>query len=440
MNQNQYDETLKYIHSLGMYSKKKAVDLSKMQYLCSLFNNPQECFDIIHVAGTNGKGSTVAALHNIFVELGYKTGKYISPFIRCFNEKISINGCDISDDDIVLYSNLIRDKIVSENICEDLLPNEFEFTTLMAFLYYKNWGCDIVALETGLGGRLDPTNVIKNPLVSVITSISFDHMAILGNTIEKIADEKCGIIKDNSHTVLYPLNESGVIELVESVAKSKNNIVSVPDISQIKIIKETLEYTEFIYKNRKYRIKLIGGHQVYNAITAIETVLTLINCGKLSIKDKNAVYETIYRGLEKTYFPARFEILSTEPLIIFDGAHNISGVETLSKNINNLLKDKNITLICGILKDKEPEIMLKEILKLPNLIKFIAVPIDLDRAMTSEELCNIALKYFDKSEYIKNFKDLEMTLKNLICTATKDDAIICFGSLYLARQFNLSKK
>ena len=454
MNQNQYDETLNYIHSLGMYSKKKAVDLSKMQYLCSLFDNPQECFDVIHIAGTNGKGSTVAMLCNILAGLGYNnTGKYISPFIERFNERISVNGVDIPDDELVFLTNLIRDKIASANIPEDFLPNEFEFITIVAFLYYKKCGCEIVILETGLGGTLDPTNVVKNPLASVITSISFDHMAVLGDTLEKIAGWKCGIIKDNSLTVLYPLNESAVINLVEATAKSKNNNLIFPDISQIEIIKESLEYTEFRYKRRDYKIKLIGNHQVYNAVTVIETILTLVDCGKVNPVGTNSVrpptqnnlqrqtqfalttktiYEAIYQGLAETYFPARFEVLSASPLVIFDGAHNISGVETLSKNINKLLGDKKVTLICGMSNDKQPEISLEKILKLPQLVKFIAVAANSNRAIPSKELCEIAKKYYKNAEYIEDFDTLKATLNNLMQKAAEDEAIICFGSLYLA--------
>ena len=423
--QTQYDETLRYIQSLGMYSKKKAVDLKKMRYLCALFDNPQESFDIIHVAGTNGKGSTVTMLCNILIEAGYKTGKFISPCIQRFNERIAIDNCDISDEDFVFYANLIINKTADSD--ENLLPNEFEFITLIAFLHYEKCGCDIVVLETGLGGRLDPTNVIKNPLASVIAAIGLDHTAILGDTLEKIASEKCGIIKENSLTVLYPLNDSVVTDIAELTANKKNNAVIIPDISQIKILEETLEYTRFIYKQREYKIKLIGRHQIYNAVVAVETILTLADCGKLRAEAPKA----IYRGLAATYFPARFEILSRNPLVIFDGAHNISGFKTLSENINRLLSDKKITLVCGMLRDKMPEAALPEILNLPQVVKFIAVPIDSARAIPPSELCDIASKYFKSKdcEYIETLEDMHAIRKIKEANA---EAIICFGSLFLA--------
>jgi dihydrofolate synthase/folylpolyglutamate synthase len=213
-----YNETLDYIHSLGMYSNPPQKDLSKIKYLCELFDNPQDSYKIIHIAGTNGKGSTTAMLFNILTELGYKTGKFISPYIEKFNERIaaSTENGDISDEDIIYYANKVRKTLEENNVPKELMPIEFQFVMLMAFLYYKEKGCEFAVIETGLGGRLDSTNIIKSPIASVITQIGLDHMKILGDTVEKIAHEKCGIIKENSPVILYPLNEENVINIVKS--------------------------------------------------------------------------------------------------------------------------------------------------------------------------------------------------------------------------------
>ncbi|MCL2816602.1 MAG: Mur ligase family protein, partial [Oscillospiraceae bacterium] len=252
---NNYTETLNYIHSLGKYSNPPHTDLSKIKYLCNLFGNPQDSYKTIHIAGTNGKGSSAAMLANILTELGYKTGRFISPFITDFTERISVDGVDISEEDIVYYAGKIKKTI--DALESKFMPNEFEFVTLMAFLYYRENNCDIAVIETGLGGRLDPTNAIKSPLASVIMSIGLDHMKQLGDTVEKIAAEKCGIIKPNSPVVLYPLNQKSVIDIVGNTAREKNSEFIMPDIKSLKILKileENIDFTKFEYKNKIYKI------------------------------------------------------------------------------------------------------------------------------------------------------------------------------------------
>lgn len=427
---DKYSETLDYIHSLGKYSNPPHIphrDLSKIKYLCDLFDNPQESCKTIHIAGTNGKGSAAAMLSNILQELGYKTGRYISPFIESFTERISIDGSDISKDEIVFYSGKIK-KILAENkVPIEFMPNEFEFVTLMAFMYYREKSCDAAVIETGLGGRLDPTNIIKSPMASVIMSVSLDHMEILGDTVEKIAYEKCGIIKENSKVVLYPLNNKSVINIAANTAKEKNCGFILPDINSVKILKiieENLDFTLFEYKNNIYKIKLAGRHQVYNAVTAIETINSLF-------KNKSGLYEAVYNGLEKTFFPSRFEILSKDPLLILDGAHNISGVNALCGTVQNLLQDKKIIFICGMVKGKQPEESLKNIC-FENSSRFIAVPVNSPRSESPEKLCEYASKYCKNSEYADDLYKILPKVLNEAANSQNNTAVVCFGSLYLA--------
>jgi len=432
---DKYNETLNYMRSLGMYSNPPHTDLRKIKYLCGLFGNPQDSYKTIHVAGTNGKGSTVTMLFNILNELGYKTGKFIGPFIEKFTERIATDEGDISEEDIIYYANKIKRALEENNVPKDFMPNEFDFYTLMAFLYYKKKGCEFAVIETGLGGALDSTNIIKSPLASVITSISLDHMQVLGDTVEKIAVWKCGIIKENSPVVLYPLNCESVVEIVKNKAQEKNCEFIMPDIKLLKIIEENMDFTRFEYKSKIYKIKLAGRHQVYNAITVIETTNILFDDSNppplRGTLFQKGVFDAVYTGIEKTFFPARFEILSRKPLVIFDGAHNISGATALKEAIKNLLPDKKIILLCGMMKDKNPGEIIKNIAGESFAEKFICVPVDSPRAETPENLCGYASKYCKDSEY---YDDLSGGVKKAVEIAAggEDYAVVCFGSFYMA--------
>jgi dihydrofolate synthase/folylpolyglutamate synthase len=437
---DKYNETLNYMHSLGKFSNPPHTDLRKIKYLCELFDNPQDSYKTIHIAGTNGKGSTVTMLSNILKDMGYKTGKFIGPFIEKFTERISTDESDISENDVVYYADKIKRTIEDNNVPIEFMPNEFDFYTLMAFLYYKEKGCDIAVIETGLGGTLDPTNIIKSPLVSVITSIGLDHMQVLGDTVEKIAVWKCGIIKENSPVILSPLNCESVIDIVKKTAREKNSEFIMPDIKSLKILEENIDFTRFEYKNTIYKIKLAGRHQVYNAITVIETIEHLFNDGKpppcghplySRTSFAKGAYNAVYNGIEKTFFPARFEILSRKPLVIFDGAHNISGVTALKEAIKNLLPDKKIILICGMMKEKNPEEIIKNIASESFVDRFIAVPVDSPRAETPENLCQYASKYCKNAEYSDNLFDAVKKVVD-IAAGGENYAVVCFGSLYLA--------
>ena len=344
MNYMNYMDCLEYINSLGRFSDPSGLNgLEKIKYLCGMFDNPQESFASIHIAGTNGKGSATAMLANIMTERGFKTGRFISPYIHEFTERVSIDNTDISRDDIALYTGKIMREL--KNIPDGYMPNSFQFVTLLAFLYYRDKKCDAAVLETGLGGRIDPTNIVASPLVSVIMQIGLDHMAVLGDTIEQIAHEKCGIVKENRPVVLYPLNAPSVIKIAEETARGKNCEFIMPDMKYLKIISEDITGTQFEYMGKKYSLKLAGKHQVYNALTVIEAANYL-----------GGGYSAIYAGIEKTCFPSRFEVISREPLLIFDGAHNIPGVCALREVIKNLLPDKKIILICGMMQDKNRKI------------------------------------------------------------------------------------
>ncbi len=388
-----YIETLNYIHSLGNFSKNATLD--RMKTVLEALGNPQNSFKAIHIAGTNGKGSVSAMLHCIFKTLGLKTGLFISPFIIEFRERIQVNGEFIPEDELCALAQTV--------INTGIKLTEFEFITAIAFLYYKSQNCDIVIAETGLGGRLDATNVLTNVEASVITKIGLDHTAILGDTIEQITYEKCGIIK--KAPVITSINQT---KEALSVLKQYNPII--PDPCKLKVIKCGVCGNEFIYDGTLYKTSLSGDYQIENAITVIETAL------KLGVEK-----EIIQKALQNTFFPARMEVISKKPTVIVDGAHNPDGAEALVKTMSEY-KGK-VTAIIGMCADKDCEKVLKTLL--PYCGRAVAVEIEgMPRSLKAENLCEMAQKYCS-CEAAKDYTDA-------INKVSGEEVIFVFGSLYLA--------
>ncbi len=392
-----YTETLNYIHSLGKF--KLPATLERIKNVCEMLGNPQNEFKSVHIAGTNGKGSTAVFCSEIFKNAGYKTGLFISPFVVDFCERIQINGEYIPQNDLVKYSQKVVDTGIK--------LNEFEFITAVCFLCFKEKKVDIAVIETGMGGRYDATNVISSPLVSVITKIGLDHTQILGETVEKIAGEKCGIIKRGRPTVTVCNQDKKALAVIE---KSAQNLV-VPKMPRI--IKSDLTGNEFLYENEKYSVSLLGEHQCCNAVTAIEAVkATNIKVSK----------ENIDFAFKNAKFPARLEILKTEPLIVLDGAHNKDGAETLAGFMSR--SDTKKTLVVAMMKDKNTDGFLKTVL--PFADKCIVTEIENNRCESADNISSVAHKYC---------KDVvaEKDLKTALNIAEKQNSdIFIAGSLYLA--------
>jgi len=395
-----YVDALEYIHSLGMFSHEASLD--RITALCEKLHNPQNNFKSIHIAGTNGKGSVATYLAEIFKRAGYKTGLYTSPYIIRFNERISINGEHISDDELAFLCEKVQETTVE---C-----TEFEFITAIAFEYFSRQKCDIVIAETGLGGRFDATNVLSNKCASVITKIGLDHCAVLGDTIEQIAAEKCGIIK--CEPLITSHNQSkAALDVIESY---KNDAI-VPKPEELQIKNSDFSGNTFIYKGKEYQTSLIGEHQIENALCAIETVE---NSGY------DIPYNIIYEGIKNAFIPARLETLNYEgKQIIIDGAHNPDAANRLYDFLSS--QNKSICAIVGMMADKDYKYVLERILPLCN--NSIAVKCaNVGRALGEEELCNMANQYC-LCESAKSFNEaLNKAVK------TNADIIVAFGSLYLA--------
>ncbi|HZK58130.1 MAG TPA: folylpolyglutamate synthase/dihydrofolate synthase family protein, partial [Clostridia bacterium] len=323
-----YEQALDYIH--GTYKFGSKLGLENTKYLLGLLGNPHKNLKVIHVAGTNGKGSVSSYIHTILKEEGYKVGLYISPYLEEFTERMIINGKEIPRERLAEVTEVVKEKV--EQMVKDGKnhPTEFEVVTAIAFYYYAQENVDFLVLEVGLGGRLDSTNVVGDPLVSVITPIGYDHMEYLGETLEEIAYEKGGIIKEGGFTLLYP-QEKEAMGVLENLCNERNNKLFVIDFDELTIHRSNMEEQVFSanilgksYNNAK--IKLAGLHQIYNACTALGAIEILKEHRNINISD-----EAILGGLGNTKWAGRFEVLQKEPLIIIDGAHNLHGADSLRR-------------------------------------------------------------------------------------------------------------
>ena len=413
-----YEAALSYIHSKLKFGMMPG--LERISRLLAELGNPQNNLKFIHVAGTNGKGSTTAMLSSILTQAGIKTGMYISPYITDFCERMQVNGSPIPHRDLADIVQKIE-PIVEQFADRGEIITEFEIVTAVAFLWFSQMQCDVVVLEVGLGGRFDATNVISTPLASVITSISLDHTDILGDTLAKIAFEKCGIIKPNGITVCYPNQPIEAFEVIRSRVMEENNSLMVPDLSRVSIQKASIKGTDIHYRNLAIHIPLLGEHQISNAITAVETVLTLREQQLIQLSD-----EDIIRGISKVAFPARMEKISQRPLVLLDGAHNEDGTAALVKTIHQLLKGTRITTIMGMLADKNYVQSIANIASISE--SFIAVRPDNPRALSPTDTAKAASAYCKNIFVAESYLDAISKAKQL---AGENGAILICGSLYL---------
>ncbi len=409
-------EAMDFIHQTQYKGSK--LGLSNIQTLMELLGNPQDKLKYIHVAGTNGKGSTSAMLSSILVEEGYNTGLFTSPYINEFNERIQVNGKNIPNEFLIKGVEKLKsafDKMENK-------PTEFEIVTALGFLYFHEMNCDIVVLEVGLGGRLDSTNIIKNPEIAVITAIGIDHTKELGEDIKKIAWEKAGIIKEHSDVILYEQDEI-ITDVIKEVCKEKSSKLYISEPNEINLKDFTLENQVFDYKDLKgVKLGLLGEHQLKNVAVVLKTIEVLKSKGwKISS-------ENLMTGLEKVKWPARFEVINRKPIFIVDGAHNPQGVETLAKNIENYFKNKKITFITGVMQDKEYEKMYDLIASFAK--KFVVVKPENPRAFDYHELGEF-LKDRYKVEIIEG-ENVQLGIKKSLESSKEEDVIIAFGSLYMA--------
>ena len=367
-----YEEALSYIHSICWKGSKLGLD--RTRELLGKLDDPQKELKFIHIAGTNGKGSTAAMLSSILEEAGYRVGLYTSPFINRFNERMQVNHQPIPDEELAALTEYVRPH--ADAMADS--PTEFELITALAMVWFARQKCDIVVLEVGMGGELDSTNIIDVPEAAVIAAMGLDHVKELGPTMADIARAKAGIIKEGGRVVSYGGNPEAD-EVIAAVCRARNASLCQPDFSAIVPGDFGLEGQTFSYKGwRGLRIPLVGAYQMNNAAVVLETVEVLRQRG-WSVSD-----EAVRQGLADTRWPARFEVLRRDPVFIVDGGHNPHGIRATAESLSRLFPGRKITFVTGVMADKDVEHILGLIVPLAE--QFFTVRPDNPRAMDAGEL------------------------------------------------------
>lgn len=410
-----YNEALEYIHKINWCFCNPG--LERIEHLCKALGNPQKRLKFIHVAGTNGKGSFCAMLSEILKSAGYKTGLFTSPYIKTFNERMAINGEMISNEELASLTEYI--KPVADAMEEK--PTEFELITAIAFEFFARHNCDYVVLECGLGGRLDSTNIVDSSVLSVITGIALDHTSILGDTVEKIAYEKAGIIKSGVPCLWCGENEDAK-RVISKRANELHSPIYAVDHSKTKVTSFDLSGTVFSYNEYEdIFIPLLGEYQPFNAANVLCAVDILRSMG-LDISDCN-----VRAGMKSVVWHARFEIISKSPLVIADGGHNPEGVTSAVNSVKRYFKDKKLNVITGVMADKDTEYIASQIGSVASHV-FCITP-DNPRALPAEKYAELYKNMGVCASHYSSVKDaVYASMKRALETGTD---VLCVGSLYM---------
>ncbi|MBD8990121.1 MAG: bifunctional folylpolyglutamate synthase/dihydrofolate synthase [Clostridiales bacterium] len=407
------EQAIAYIHSVCW--KGSIPGLGRTQELLEKMGNPEKKLKFVHIAGTNGKGSTAAMTASILSKAGYRTGLYTSPYIYRFHERIQVDGVEISDEDLTEITEYV--KPLADSMAQS--PTEFELVCCIAFEYFYRKKCDIVVLEVGMGGAWDATNVIEVPEVAVITNIGLDHTEYLGDTVEKIAETKSGIFKPHGHGVVYRSTPS-VEAVYERVCAERDVSLRKADFDGLVLKAHTLEGQVFDCGSRKNLVlPLLGDHQLHNASVVLSIADTLIGEG-WKISEQN-----IYDGIRDVRWPGRFDIVCRKPLFIIDGGHNPQCIEALVKNIQDYLAGKKVVALTGVLADKDYADMYKPVM--PLVDRFVCITPPNPRKLEAEQLARYLRQAGAQAQASESILD---GVKKAMELAGKDGVVLCFGSLY----------
>ena len=407
------NEAIAYIHS--NYWMGSIPGLGRTQALLAKMGNPEKKLKYVHIAGTNGKGSTASMTASILTKAGYRTGLYTSPYIYRFHERMQIDGEQISDEDLVEITEYVKPMVQSmENP-----PTEFELVCCIAFEYFYRKQCDAVVLEVGMGGEFDATNVIECPEVAVITNIGLDHTDVLGNTLEAIAETKAGIFKEGGSAVIYRGIPS-VEQVFENICREKNVSLKKADFGSLQLKSHSLDGQVFDCGDRKDLVlPLLGAHQLHNASVVLSIADTLIE------KGWKITEEHIREGLRDVRWPGRFDVVSRDPLFIIDGGHNPQCLEALVKNIEDYLTDRKVVALTGVLADKDYGDMYKPVM--PLVDRFVCITPPNPRKLDAEELA----EHLNRAGAVAiACETIEDGVKMALQEAGETGVVLCFGSLY----------
>lgn len=406
-------EAIAYIHSVCW--KGSVPGLGRTRDLLSRLGNPQDTLKYVHIAGTNGKGSTAAMTASILRKAGYRTGLYISPYIYRFNERMQIDGEEISDEELAEITEFVKPHALE--MAEQ--PTEFELVSCIAFEYFRRHHCDIVVLEVGMGGALDSTNVIQVPEVAVITNIGLDHTDYLGSTLEEIARTKAGIFKEGGRAVVYR-GTPGVEAVFEEVCREKHVSLKKADFDGLKLLSHDLTGQTFDCGARKNLFTpLLGDHQLHNASVVLSIADTLIENG-WKITEEN-----IRDGIRDVSWPGRFDIMRRDPLFIIDGGHNPQCIDALSKNIKDYLGGRRVIGLVGVLADKDYAEMFRPMY--PLIRHFVCITPPSPRRLPAAKLAG----YLQANGADAVACDtIPQGVAKAMELAGSDGVVLCFGSLY----------
>ena len=407
------EQAINYIHSL--YRPGTVPGTHRVKQLLALLGNPEQDLKFVHIAGTNGKGSTAAMTASILCKAGYKAGLFTSPYIYRFHERIQMDGKQISDEKLLPL--ILKVKALADTMEEP--PTEFEFVTALALEYYRGENCPIVVLEVGMGGLNDATNAIPAPEVAVVTNIGLDHTDVLGDTLEKIAANKAGIFKEGSSAVVYR-GSTEVEAVYESICKKKNIPLRKADFETLQLRSHGLDGQVFDCGSRKnIRLPLLGDHQLHNAAVVLSVIDTLIEKGWVITE------ENIYEGMAQVSWPGRFDIVGRDPLFIIDGGHNPQCIEALVKNIRDYLTGRRVIVLTGVLADKDYGEMYRPVMELVE--QFVCITPDNPRKLAASELA----EHLTRAGAIATAcETVDAGVAKAVALAGKDGVILSFGSLY----------
>lgn len=405
------DQALEYINS-ATWSQWK-LGLGRTFELLGKVGDPQKSLKFVHVAGTNGKGSTCAMIESVLRAAGYRTGMYPSPFIEEFTERIQVNGEPITSDALCELTQIVKE---AADMMEDH-PSQFELITTIGMLYFARMKCDIVVLEVGLGGIYDSTNVIDAPEVCVITNIGYDHTEYLGTTLAEIASNKAGIIKSGADVVAYP-NVPEVMDVLTEVCSEKGCSLAEADFGRISTTGADLGAQHLKWDELEFDLPLVGEYQVRNAAVALTVIETLVQRGW------NITEDSICRGMAAVKWPARFEVLGTDPVFILDGGHNLQCAEAVAASVGRYLPGRKVILLIGMLADKDYESVLNVLL--PYADRCCCVTPPSNRALAGAELAGLIRDKGIDAEYFDSIPEAVKKCKH------GSDPVLAFGSLYLA--------
>lgn len=439
-----YKDAIVFIEECNKFGIVPGLD--SVRALADKMDNPQDSLQFVHVAGTNGKGSVSSFIGTTLSMAGLKVGRYISPTISDYRERFQINGKMISKKELGEEMEFLK------KACESLVaegkphPTYFEVETVLAFHYFLKKGCDIVVLETGMGGTLDATNIIKSPLMCVITSISMDHMQFLGDTLTEIATNKCGIIKEGTHVVSALQREEAEKVLVDTCEKMHAGLTfaDASETEYLKVNKDgsisksgsgsktnfvSLEKQAFIFEGEQYEISLLGKYQIENAVLAIKALYMLRELGVDKLTDTR-----IKKGMLATQWKGRFSVISAKPCFVVDGAHNVAGAKKLAESIRFYFTNRRIVYIMGMFRDKEYDKVIQLTAPLASQIITVATPGN-PRALSAVELAEAVRKV---NPCVTSADSLEEAVEMSYLFADKNSVIIGFGSLsFLGELMNI---